>query len=543
MTMRIALLLAAAAVAYGQAPRFASVAGIVLDDATRAPLLRVVVTLETKGEKPANAVAWTDSSGAFSFSSVPPGDYYLYATRDGYEFARYGAASRDRPPEVLTLAPGEARLKIVFRMRRLASVSGTVLDPDGDPLSGVNVNVLAATYMRRKLHYAPVSGAMTDDRGQYRVAGLLPGKYYVAATPQGWQSGTGQAEAVRGQAAETPKFGAQFYANADRISAATPIELQPGKNLADIDFQLALWHTASIKAKVIVPSEIASDAQVQVTVWSQDAARETNFSWGGGAAAPDYTFEVKDLIPGSYAAVAVATSHDRRYRGVERVEVGQDPEEVTIQLEPGIELSGRVRLEGGKSAPPHFRVSLVPGDGLPFNMPQPEAEVKADGTFRIEGVLPGVWDIGVEPIPKDGFVKSMRLGDQDVLTEDMLIGPATSEPLNIVLSTRGAIVDGTVTEDGEDGKPAKAFVLLAPDGKFENVWTLYRMAPADQSGHFEMKGIMPGSYKLYALDRIDTDPSQNPEFLKPFLDLGEPVILNEGGHETKRLRLISGVRQ
>jgi hypothetical protein len=79
--MRIGLLLAGAALAWGQAPRYGSIAGVVLDGATGAPRVRAVVTLETKAEKPANAVAWTNARGAFSFSGVPPGSYYLYRTR------------------------------------------------------------------------------------------------------------------------------------------------------------------------------------------------------------------------------------------------------------------------------------------------------------------------------------------------------------------------------------------------------------------------------------------------------------------------------
>lgn len=541
--LRIGLALAAAALVWGQAPRYGSIAGVVLDDSTGAPMLRAVVTLETKAEKPANAVAWTDARGAFSFSWVPPGSYYLYAQRDGYEAARYGTASLDRPPEVLTLAPGEARLKIVLRMRRLASLSGVVLDPDGDPLSSVNVKVLVAAFLRRKPRYLAIRMAMTDDRGVYRVSGILPGKYVVMASPQGWQFGVGQPEAVPGQATGRPKYGTQFYPGADRVSAATPVTLAPGKDAEGIDFRLALWRTASLEAKVIVPPEIASGADVHVEVYAQDAAQESDFSSGGSPPAPDFKLAVGDLVPGSYVAVATATANGRQYRGVERVEVGQGSGQVTIQLEPGVELSGTVRLEGGTGPPPHFRVSLVPGDDLPLTGPQPEAETKPDGTFRIANVVPGVWDIGVEPVPKGGYIKSMRLGRQDVLTEDMLIGPATSDPLDVVLSTRGAVVEGAVTEDGGDGKPAKAFVLLAPDGTFENVWTFYRIAPADQSGHFEMKGIAPGSYKLYALDRIDGDPSQNPDFLKPFHDLGESVEVSEGGHVSKRLKLIPVVRR
>ena len=234
---------------------------------------------------------------------------------------------------------------------------------------------------------------------------------------------------------------------------------------------------------------------------------------------------------------ALFNAQGRQYRGVEHVYVGHAPAQVILHLEPGVELAGSVRLEGNPGGePPHFQVSLVPGDGVPM-FSTPQAEVKPDGSFRIPNVLPGVWDIDVEPIPKGGFIKSMRLGNQDVLTEEMVIGPTTSAPLNIVVSTRGAVIDGAVTTaDGERAK--KAYVVLAPSGPREQVWTFYQVAPADESGHFEFKGVTPGAYTLYALARMDTEPSQDPDFLKPLAGRGESIEAPEGGRVTRDVRLI-----
>jgi hypothetical protein len=232
------------------------------------------------------------------------------------------------------------------------------------------------------------------------------------------------------------------------------------------------------------------------------------------------------------------SAQGRQYRGVDHVDLGPGSGPVTLRLEPGVELSGSVRLEGDPGGvQPHFRVSLVPGDSIPNYAPQPEAEVKPDGSFRIANVVPGIWDIGLDPVPKGGYIKSMRLGDQDVLTEDMTIGSGTTARLNIVVSTRGAVVDGVVT--GADGSRVKqAYVLLAPAGRFENVWTFYQVVPADENGHFEMKGIAPGPYRLYAIERMGTDPSQDPDFLKSLGGRGEPIDVAEGAHVTREVRLI-----
>ena len=532
-------LLALAAMAWGQVrpaePRYASITGVVLDDATGAPVPRAVVKLETKAADPSDAVAWTDDRGGFTFSRVPPGRYSLSAQRDGYDMARFGTVSREQPPEVLSLATAEDR-RVTLRMRPVGSISGTVTGPDGDPLAGANISLLVPGYNRRKPRYWGSHGAQTDARGRYRIGGLPAGKYVLAASAQ-WQRPAAMAEVVRGQAPEESKYAPLFYPNADRIAAATAIALGPGKNLEGFDFQLSPQPVGKLAGKVILPADAGPTAQVTVQVSDADQS-VPGTSMGIGVNPADGAFEVNGLLPGRYLVSAVLNAQGRQYRGVEHVDVGHAPAQVTLHLEPGVELAGSVRLEGNSGGePPHFRVVLVAADGLPSFAGQAEAEVKPEGSFRIPNVLPGVWDINVEPVPVGGFIKSMRLGNQDVLTEDMLIESTTSAPLSIVLSTRGAVIDGAVT--GADGeRVTKAYVVLAPAGSREGVWSFYQVASADESGHFEFKGIMPGAYTLYALARMESDPSQDPDFLKPLAGRGEPIEVPEGGHVTHDVRLI-----
>jgi len=525
--------------AWGQArpaaPRYASVTGVVLDDATSAPVPRAVVKLQTKSADPSDAVAWTDDRGGFAFSRVPPGPYSLTAQRDGYEMTNFGTVSREQPPEVLSLAAAEDR-RVTLRMRPVGSISGTVTGPDGDPLAGANISLLVAGYDRRKPRYWQQHMTQTDARGRYRIGGLAAGKYILMANAQ-WQRPAAMAEVVRGQAQEESKYAPLFYPNADRIAAATPIVLAPGKNLEGFDFQLSPQPVGKIAGKVILPADAGPNAQIMVQIREEDQSVPGS-SMGVGANQGDGTFELNGILPGRYLVSAVFNGQGRQYRSVEHVEVGHTPTLLTLHLEPDVDRAGSVRLEGNPGGEsPHFRVILVAGDGLPAFSGQPEAEVKPDGSFRIPNVLPGIWDIDVEPIPEGGFIKSMRLGNQDVLTEDMVIGSTTSAALNIVVSTRGAVVDGAVTAAGGE-RAKKAYVVLAPSGPREGVWTFYRTIPVDESGHFEFKGVTPGAYMLYALARMDSDPSQDPDFLKPLAGRGEAIDAPEGGRVTRDVRLI-----
>jgi hypothetical protein len=168
--------------------------------------------------------------------------------------------------------------------------------------------------------------------------------------------------------------------------------------------------------------------------------------------------------------------------------------------------------------------------------------VKADGNFVIPGVVPGIWDIGVQPIPEGGYVKSMRLGAQDVLTEDMVIRSDTTEPLHIVVSTRGGILEGDVRADSsKEAGPAN--VLAAPDGKYSHVLSFYVVSNADEKGHFKLKGLTPGRYKLYAFETLEYCSWCDPDFLKPYASQGEPVQVIEDMNPPKEVRLIRNFRK
>ncbi len=69
----------------------AAVSGMVVNDVTGKPIHTALVVLSTTGAKPVDAMVLTDSSGAFSFSGVPPGHYYLHANNNGFQHVWFGA--------------------------------------------------------------------------------------------------------------------------------------------------------------------------------------------------------------------------------------------------------------------------------------------------------------------------------------------------------------------------------------------------------------------------------------------------------------------
>jgi len=243
-------------------------------------------------------------------------------------------------------------------------------------------------------------------------------------------------------------------------------------------------------------------------------------------------FQMNGIPAGSYRLVARAGPR----RSITPVRLTSPENEVNIALTPGVALSGTLTVEGpNATALKNPQVSLTPGDYL-FMPPPVRTQVK-DGAFHFTELPAGIWDIGVNPLPRGAYIKSMRLGKQDVLLEEMIIDANSKGPLNIVVSTAAPKVEGTVEPAGP------ATVLAAPTGKLAGIFSFYATAQADEKGHFTIAGLNPGAYRTYAFRELDDEAWQDPKFLLPFEAQSQSVELKEGVTETVKLTVIGAAQQ
>jgi hypothetical protein len=514
-----------------------AISGMVVDRVSKAPLRRAVVTLSTIEAQPQDAVAWTDANGRFGFGYLPAGGYELHVTKNGYQPAAYGSEDPRRPPAAIRLAAGEVRNDLVFGMMMTTSVSGTVLDESGEPIAGVQVTALRQGWQRQKLKLLPGPTVGSDGNGRYRIS-LAPGRYAFFAGSMNRPIQKINPEVSAGSPQPRYVYGSQYYPGTDRADSATMITVEAGREYPQIDFHLTPQPVTTVQGRIVLPAGVSSIDQVSVFAARDDLANRMNF--GAGASKPDYVFRFDQLPSGSYTLSAQAEAAGKRYSGLQKIETGAEGvHDLAIALEPGIDLSGSVSVEG-PDATKHSAsfVNLTSGDGVRRIGPALRANVDKDGRFTITGVSPGVWDIGVSPVPSGGYVKSMYLGDQDVLTEEMVISASTTAPLKIVLGMQAASVSGEVAGGNTS---TRAIVVAAPDGKFRHVLSFYRSVASDGEGHFQIKGLTPGNYKLFAFEEFDPQSIQDPEFLRPFEQAGVSVTIREGANPPQKLSLIPAV--
>src|SRR5258708_5167357 len=299
------------AVAWCQPLGRGTISGSVVEGENNNPIRKAVVTLTLQGTPRRWATARTDGSGRFQFEGLPAGKYDLRAAKANEGAAIYGADSVRELSDLITLSDGQTRNGIILRFFRRGSISGHVYDSDGEPVLGMNVSLLRPG---RDLG-APVlfnfRDAQTDDRGEYRIGNLDPGKYYLRANP-GPQRGT-----------PTPgrqtMLVEQYFGGARDSQDASPIYLRGAESLAGLDFHLIPEAAVDIRGRVLgVPNRSdptpaappragapgmmgggVRGAGVLVSIRSVHDWQQRGFS-NFIAQAPEYRFQMADLPSGRY---------------------------------------------------------------------------------------------------------------------------------------------------------------------------------------------------------------------------------------------------
>ena len=125
--------------------------------------------------------AWIQSlqiaDGYYSVCGLKTGDYYVrtYGSYDQCYFSGWyldASPWEDDPSPVHVDAPGEAA-NINFTFEKEGSISGRIVDPGGNPLEGVRIQVYNSD------DEYDVGSSASDAEGYYTVKCLPTGDYYV----------------------------------------------------------------------------------------------------------------------------------------------------------------------------------------------------------------------------------------------------------------------------------------------------------------------------------------------------------------------------
>ena len=170
--------------------RTGMIVGQVVDAVTGDPVPEAIVrlTLPKYFENPTtpNDRVMADGDGRFFFTDLPPGEYFLQATKEGYAPGMYGQRRAWGQNVLLSLAEGERLTDVTLRVWKYGVIAGAVVDEAGEPVVGVAVRAVMKDIFAGRQRYGNlqvaselVPTATTDDRGTFRLSQLMPGTYVV----------------------------------------------------------------------------------------------------------------------------------------------------------------------------------------------------------------------------------------------------------------------------------------------------------------------------------------------------------------------------
>jgi hypothetical protein len=244
---------------------------------------------------------------------------------------------------------------------------------------------------------------------------------------------------------------------------------------------------------------------------------------------------MRGVPSGSYWLRANYDVDGKSLNGRVPLEVGNlNIEGIELALLPPLELAGHVIIEDnaglkGVTVRLIFQQKHIVG-GL-------GAQVNNDLTFKVANVERDAYDLSVFGLPQDFYLKSIRAGQQDMTKTGVDLTEGVPEDLTITVSPDGSTVEGSVQNAKDEPTPG-VLVTLIPDASHQSLLSLFKTANTDQNGHFTIRGVRPGEYKVFAWEMLESEAYQDPDFLKTYESAGEAVSIKERSHETVQLKLI-----
>ena len=520
-----------------------------------SPSGQVLNVVSSMGLRPRTAV--TDSQGAFEFTGLPAGTYRIQANGGQYQAAYLGIAYGAKRPTgpvgdpgtAIVLGEGQAFDKATIALPRGAVIVGRVTDDNGDPMARVQVYTLYYSTPTARPQRTG-SGAQTDDLGQFRLFGLQPGDYVVAAEARA--NTFVQPNAPPEPEEDRIGFMTTFYPMALDEAAAQRVRTRTGGETGGIEIRMATGRLFRISG-LITDSQGRPVSRGNGSIVKRSiAGSSSNY---GFAIDEQGRFQMKNIAPGNYRLNVrqqvqrivngqMQPSNDPGEFASVPITVASDVEGLLIVTGPGTTITGQITFEQGPpqvmpgSSNQPIRINATPGDpenqmGMP---PPPPVTVAPDFTFTMKGMM---GEYLLRSGAQGQYLKAVMLGSEDITDTPREF--KSGDRVTIVMTSRSSTVEGNVTDDRGELAADAGIVLFSEDkASWRQNSVRTRRSGVQQNGHYRMQGLMPGRYFIAAVPRERLNGPFDAALFEQLSKEATTIVVGEDETRQADLKLISG---
>jgi hypothetical protein len=462
----------------------------------------------------------TDDAGNFQVAGLDASLYFVRASAPSYLTA-------PTDPEALVFPSYRIGDSVNISMIKGGVITGTVTSATGQPLVQAAVRAIMIRDAKGKPATAPRFPVerLTDDRGVYRMYGLMPGVYLVSAGGHiGFPNNAGVYD-----------FDSPTYAPSSTRDSAAEIEVRSGEENSGVDIRHRGDPGHSISGTINGPPSRNSNGSISlaqsVNGVSQLAAITFQLPGSRG-------FAFYGVADGEYDLSAQFSSGPGEVLASEAVHAsvkGRDVTGLSLTLNALPSISGHLVLEPSalpecqnKRKPLFSETSIIarrskdnaPKDLLAFpNFSSSQASPDKAGDFKLRNLAPGQFTLIPRFFARYWYLRRIERENSSaqagktgavVRPNDLARNGFTlklGERLNnvtVTLAEGASSVHGAVKPVGTNSIPAQLYVHLVAAEK-ENAEDVLRFFTArpQSDGMFSLNNVPPGRYWLLA--RISTN--------------------------------------
>jgi hypothetical protein len=496
----------------------------------------------------------TGPEGEFSFDNLTQSTVSLMVTKPGFippEYNRSGG---------LRIFPLDSHTgKVILKLTPEAVIYGQVTGADEEPVEGATVEVLQSRMLRGHQELVPAnrtgfglnatlpSQVQTDEYGNYRIAGLAPGNYYLLVkTTVPALRRRAQARAGLAPAKDAGAYPALiYYPDGADFDSATPIQLAGGERLT-ADFTLKRVPVFPIAGTINGAPEWQQINPPMIV----DESDQTLFTADEFADSGAFSFKA---VPAGTYTVRIGGNDQGMYRAAYRKLVVAGPVNdlklhlpapLTIPVILHSELT-KPRLTGHCSSSgsdgqmhisdcsdfPRVALELLSGYMQRGGSSAGYGPQQDPNDLKLQGVMPGRYWVQARA-QFGGYVAALRSGSVDLLRDPLVVpNEGGVPPIEVTLRDDTAAVKLQLHSDtpGQRG-----WAVLVPDLLSRDPLVLDVQSGTDR----DYQGVPPGAYKVFALDSRDGIDFSNPESLSKYTEKATSITLTPNGSTTVPMELL-----